>query len=92
LTGDEKQQLVKLHKNLVHPDPMVLSAHLKAQGATEQIIRAAQDFICDACDETQSHTINDLQNSTRQESSMMYWGLMDFSGKEKVTFSVMCYT
>ena len=53
LTGDEKQQLVKLHKNLGHPDPMVLSAHLKAQGATEHIIRAAQDFVCDACVETQ---------------------------------------
>ena len=53
LASDEKQQLVKLHKNLGHPDPMVLSAHLKAQGATEHIIRAAQDFVCDACVETQ---------------------------------------
>ena len=53
LTSDEKQQLVKLHKNLGHPDPMVLSAHLRAQGAAEHIIRATQDFVCDACVETQ---------------------------------------
>ena len=39
-----------------------------------------------------SHTINDLQSSIRQESSMMYWVLMDFSGKGRATFSVMCCT
>ena len=53
LDVDEKNQLVKLHKNLGHPDPNVLSAHLKTQGAPEHIVRAAQDFVCDACVESQ---------------------------------------
>ena len=53
LSPEEKQDLVKLHKNLGHPDPKVLSAHLKAQQAPEHVVRAAADFICDACVETQ---------------------------------------
>ena len=53
LQPDEKQQLIKLHKNLGHPDPKTLSAHLKVQGAAEHIVRAASDYVCDACVETQ---------------------------------------
>ena len=33
LSAHEKQDLVKLHKNLGHPDPMKLSRHLEALGA-----------------------------------------------------------
>jgi hypothetical protein len=53
LSHEEKQDLVKLHKNLGHPDPRVFSAHLKVQKAPEHVVRAAADFICDACVETQ---------------------------------------
>ena len=47
-----KQTLVKLHKNLGHPNPNQLSEHLKAQGASQRVIDAASDFVCDACVES----------------------------------------
>ena len=40
LQPHEKQDLVKLHKNLGHPDPNVLSQHLKASGASEHVVEA----------------------------------------------------
>ena len=52
LTSHEKQDLVKLHKNLGHPDPKVLADHLTAQKALPHIIEAAKDFVCDACVES----------------------------------------
>ena len=52
LSQEEKQDLVKLHKNLGHPDPKVLASHLKSQKAPEHIVQAAGDYICDACVET----------------------------------------
>ena len=55
LSAHEKQDLVKLHKNLGHPDPMKLSEHLKALGAQPHIIAAAREFVCDACVES-THT------------------------------------
>ena len=55
LSAHEKQDLVKLHKNLGHPDPMKLSQHLEALGAQPHIIAAAREFVCDACVES-THT------------------------------------
>ena len=52
LQPHEKQDLVKLHKNLGHPDPNVLSQHLKASGASEHVVEIAKEYICDACVET----------------------------------------
>ena len=52
LSSQEKQDLVKLHKNLGHPDPKVLADHLAAQKAFPHIIEAAKDFVCDACVES----------------------------------------
>ena len=52
LTSHEKQDLVKIHKNLGHPDPKVLADHLSAQKASPHIIEAAKDFVCDACVES----------------------------------------
>lgn len=52
LTDREKQDLIKLHKNLGHPDPNVLAEHLKMQRAAEHIIDAAREFVCDACVES----------------------------------------
>jgi hypothetical protein len=48
----EQHDLVKLHKNLGHPDPNVLSQYLKASGASEHVVEAAKEYICDACVET----------------------------------------
>ena len=55
LETSEKRQLVQLHKNLGHPDPLVFANHLKDQGALEHIVEAARDFVCDACVES-THT------------------------------------
>ena len=52
LKDSEKQDLIKVHKNLGHPDPNVLSQHLKLNGAEEHIVEAAREYICDACVET----------------------------------------
>jgi hypothetical protein len=41
-----------LHKNLGHPDPKILSHHLRHQGAPEHVVKGAQDFVCDTCVET----------------------------------------
>ena len=48
----EKQDLVKLHRNLGHPDPERLAAHLQIQGANSRIVEAAKEFVCDACVES----------------------------------------
>lgn len=55
LSAHEKQDIVKLHKNLGHPDPMKLSQHLEALGAQPHIVAAAREFVCDACVES-THT------------------------------------
>ncbi len=52
LLNTEKSDLIKLHKNLGHPDPRVLSEHLLAQKAPQHIVEAAKDFVCDACVES----------------------------------------
>eukprot|EP00435_Cladocopium_sp_Y103_P004696 s6476_g1.t1 len=52
LNDDEKQNLIKIHKNLGHPDPNVLASHLKQNGAADHIVEAAREYICDACVET----------------------------------------
>ena len=53
LENHEKSQLVLLHKNLGHPDPNTLAAHLQAQQAPQHIVKAATDFVCDSCVEQQ---------------------------------------
>lgn len=52
LSNLEKSDLVKLHKNLGHPDAKVLSEHLLAQKAPQHIVEAAKDFVCDTCVES----------------------------------------
>ena len=52
LSDPEKQDLVKVHKNLGHPDPNVLAQHLKLSGASEHVVEAAKEYICDACVES----------------------------------------
>ena len=52
LSADEKNQLVKLHKNLGHPDPAVLSRHLQMQGSPPHVIAGVQDYVCDSCVES----------------------------------------
>ena len=52
LTDAEKSDLIKVHKNLGHPDPTQLAAHLQQLGASSRIIEAAREFVCDACVES----------------------------------------
>ena len=54
LNPTEKQDLARLHNNLGHPDPIVLSEHLKAQNSPEHIVEAALEYACDACAESVS--------------------------------------
>ena len=52
LSDVEKSDLIKVHKNLGHPDPTQLAAHLQQLGANPKIIEAAREFVCDACVES----------------------------------------
>ena len=52
LSNQEKSDLALVHRNLGHPDPNVLSAHLKVQGADQRIVEAALEYVCDACVES----------------------------------------
>lgn len=52
LSDREKADIVKLHKNLGHPDPNVLADHLKIQGAHDHIVAGAREYVCDACVES----------------------------------------
>ena len=54
LDDTEKSELIKLHKNLGHPDPERLAQHLSQQGADPKIVAAAREFVCDACVESTS--------------------------------------
>ena len=54
LSAQEKSDLALLHRNLGHPDPNVLSAHLKVQGAAQHIVEAALEYVCDTCVESVS--------------------------------------
>ena len=49
LTAQAKQELVRIHRNLGHPAPLTLSAHLKAAGADPKMVEAAKDYQCDSC-------------------------------------------
>jgi hypothetical protein len=86
LQPQEKQELIKLHKNLGHPDPNVLSQHLKTAGASEQVVEAAKEYICDACVEPLGLAIKGLPNSMSPRNLMNFWGLMVSSGREKRVF------
>lgn len=55
LSSQEKQDLVKLHKNLGHPDPQKLAQHLENLGASPHIVAASREYVCDTCVES-SHT------------------------------------
>ena len=49
LDKESKATLIRIHKNLGHPSPMVLSQHLKAAGQEPAMIEAALDYQCDTC-------------------------------------------
>ena len=53
LTSQEKSHLIQLHKNLGHPDPSKLAMHLQAQKAPDHIVKAAREYVCDSCVESQ---------------------------------------
>ena len=57
LSNAQKTELVRIHANLGHPSPERLATHLAATGADETIVRAARDYVCDACVESAQPTI-----------------------------------
>ena len=49
LTKEAKAELIRIHRNLGHPTPAVLSKHLKAAGVDQALVDAARDYQCDTC-------------------------------------------
>ena len=52
LDRQAKAELIRIHKNLGHPAPDVLSRQLQAARADPKLVAAACDFQCDVCLET----------------------------------------
>ena len=57
LSNAHKKELVRIHANLGHPSLERLATHLAATGADETIVRAARDYVRDACVESAQPTI-----------------------------------
>ena len=53
LPSSVQSELMKIHKNLGHPDPKVLSHALKDQGWDKNCIEGLQDMVCPTCHEQQ---------------------------------------
>ena len=53
LEPGQKADLRRLHSNLGHPHPGKLAKLLSEQGADEAVVKAARDYQCDACVESQ---------------------------------------
>ena len=86
LNETEKNELIKLHKNLGHPDPEKLSQHLRLQGADPKIVDAAREFVCDACVESSSfrHQRPAQLHEPREFNDTV--GIDGFSGQDKAGF------
>ena len=53
LEETQKSDLRRIHSNLGHPSPEKLSRMLQEQGASDAVIKAARDYQCDSCIESQ---------------------------------------
>ena len=53
LENHQKADLRRLHANLGHPSPEKLSRALQDQGASVEVVKAAQYYQCDSCIENQ---------------------------------------
>ena len=49
LSKEDQSLLMKIHKNLGHPNPERLSAMMLKQGYRPELVRAARHFRCDVC-------------------------------------------
>ena len=54
LENSQKADLRRIHSNLGHPSPEKLSRMLREQGASEAVVKAARDYQCDSCIESQA--------------------------------------
>ena len=52
-SADERSQIRRLHHNLGHPDPQRFAKFLREGHASSTMVRAALDFQCDSCVESQ---------------------------------------
>lgn len=57
LKSEERQLLLRLHKNLGHPSPAVLSQVLRRQGYSSHIIQGLEDMKCSTCQHQQGPKI-----------------------------------
>ncbi len=57
LTPEQKQQLIRMHNNLGHPDAQTLGNVLKDQGWSNEAIEGIKDLYCSACHENRKPSI-----------------------------------
>ena len=58
LSQGQQELLKKLHNNLGHPTAERLSKHLETQGANEDMIQGAKDYLCSSCAERRPPALN----------------------------------
>ena len=81
LSSSEKEDLVRLHQNLGHPDPARFVKLLQEQGADERIIRGASQMQCSTCAERRTAPLSarpgriheDLDFNDRVGADGAYW-------------------
>ena len=52
LSAAEKQELIRIHRNLGHPEPLKLAEQLQLSKYPESMVEGARDYVCDTCVET----------------------------------------
>ena len=57
LNGDQKQQLIRMHNNLGHPDAQLLANVLRDQNWPPEAIEGVKDLYCSACHENKKPKI-----------------------------------
>ena len=79
LTPDQKQQLIRMHNNLGHPDAQTLGNVLKDQGWSNEAIEGIRDLYCSACHENRKPSIARPSNLPRPKE---FNGLITIDGVE----------
>eukprot|EP00435_Cladocopium_sp_Y103_P021628 s655_g5.t1 len=77
LKSEEKQLLLRLHKNLGHPSTAVLSQVLRRQGYSSHLIQGLEDMKCSTC---QHHQSPKLQRPATLKSELDFGDKVSIDG------------
>ena len=89
LPPHEREALLRLHKNLGHPDPKVFRNTLSTQGWSKEIIKGIEDMHCPACHEVQQPKLSRPSHLTipRQFNEVVYIDEVIWTSKQGNQFA-----